>query len=130
MIAKKSIVGSVPVVQWYRTRPPAVPTARTRLTVPLVRTVSGDLEVDVDSFLVRDRPHHEYGTGSIKTSRPRSPNQTGPIMNTDETTLLIVESYEKILAPITIPVPSLADPGEDDLATVDITKPHDGKDHR
>jgi hypothetical protein len=91
-------------------------------------TDDGDLEVDMGSSLVRDRPHNEHGTGSVETGRSQNPDQTGstvktgPTVDIDEAPLSIVESSEQTLVVMTVLASSLIDLGEDSPATIDISE--------
>lgn len=50
-------------------------------------TGDGDLEVDVVSSFVRDRPHNEHDTGSVETDKPQS---------ADSLALVAVVSFETV----------------------------------
>ena len=84
-----------------------------------------DLEVDRDSFLIRDRPHHEHGADSVEMETLQRADQTEPNVSnddTDEARISIAESSEQTLAPIVALPPNLSDVGGHGLAMIDISK--------
>jgi len=81
----------------------------------------GDSEADRGSSFVRNRPHHEYDTGSAETET----DQTDPIASTNssgEAHLSIARFSEQALALMAVSASSLSGVGEDGLAIVDIAK--------
>jgi hypothetical protein len=58
----------------------------------LISVSDSNLEVDVGSSFVRDKPHNEHSTGSVETDKPQRVKQTGLTVNTDEAPLSVAES--------------------------------------
>jgi hypothetical protein len=83
---------------------------------------NSDLEVDLVSSLMRERPYKEHGEDSMETDKSQGANRTGPVVDNDEVPLSVAGSPEQSLTSAIIAASSSVDLGADRPTTIDISK--------